>query len=98
MRYCEQNSNKRLQSLRSASCFFLSNSSFYAPANLCVCVLVSHLYGFGLLDAESLVQEAERWKRVPSQHECVEVAPVQLSRYRTNRTARLLHFESGLPF
>uniref|UniRef100_A0A3B4X2F5 SPC3 n=1 Tax=Seriola lalandi dorsalis TaxID=1841481 RepID=A0A3B4X2F5_SERLL len=41
---------------------------------------VSHLYGFGLLDAESMVKEAERWKQVPSQHECVEEAPIQLSR------------------
>ncbi|KAM6976267.1 proprotein convertase subtilisin/kexin type 5 [Tautogolabrus adspersus] len=38
---------------------------------------VSHLYGFGLLDAESMVKEAERWKQVPSQHECVEEAPAQ---------------------
>uniref|UniRef100_A0A665V1W8 P/Homo B domain-containing protein n=1 Tax=Echeneis naucrates TaxID=173247 RepID=A0A665V1W8_ECHNA len=43
---------------------------------------VSHLYGFGLLDAESMVKEAERWKQVPSQHECVEEAPIQLSRYQ----------------
>uniref|UniRef100_A0A3Q3MRR5 Proprotein convertase subtilisin/kexin type 5a n=1 Tax=Mastacembelus armatus TaxID=205130 RepID=A0A3Q3MRR5_9TELE len=41
---------------------------------------VSHLYGFGLLDAESMVKEAEQWKQVPSQHECVEEAPIQLSR------------------
>uniref|UniRef100_A0A8P4K715 Proprotein convertase subtilisin/kexin type 5a n=1 Tax=Dicentrarchus labrax TaxID=13489 RepID=A0A8P4K715_DICLA len=38
---------------------------------------VSHLYGFGLLDAESMVKEAERWKQVPSQHECLEEAPIQ---------------------
>ncbi|XP_067430805.1 proprotein convertase subtilisin/kexin type 5 [Thunnus thynnus] len=41
---------------------------------------VSHLYGFGLLDAESLVKQAERWKQVPSQHVCVGEAPIQLSR------------------
>uniref|UniRef100_A0A3Q3AJ20 Proprotein convertase subtilisin/kexin type 5a n=1 Tax=Kryptolebias marmoratus TaxID=37003 RepID=A0A3Q3AJ20_KRYMA len=41
---------------------------------------VSHLYGFGLLDAEGMVKEAERWKPVPSQHECVEEAASQLSR------------------
>ncbi|XP_047425540.1 proprotein convertase subtilisin/kexin type 5 isoform X2 [Mugil cephalus] len=41
---------------------------------------VSHLYGFGLLDAESMVKEAERWKQVPSQHECVEEAAIQLRR------------------
>uniref|UniRef100_A0A8C4EQ00 Proprotein convertase subtilisin/kexin type 5a n=1 Tax=Dicentrarchus labrax TaxID=13489 RepID=A0A8C4EQ00_DICLA len=48
---------------------------------------VSHLYGFGLLDAESMVKEAERWKQVPSQHECLEEAPIQLSRYHTNHTS-----------
>ncbi|XP_067340936.1 proprotein convertase subtilisin/kexin type 5 isoform X1 [Channa argus] len=41
---------------------------------------VSHLYGFGLLDAESMVKEAEHWKQVPSQHVCVVEAPIQLSR------------------
>uniref|UniRef100_A0A8C3AXM3 Proprotein convertase subtilisin/kexin type 5a n=1 Tax=Cyclopterus lumpus TaxID=8103 RepID=A0A8C3AXM3_CYCLU len=41
---------------------------------------VSHLYGFGLLDAESMVKEAERWKQVPTQHQCVEEASIQLSR------------------
>uniref|UniRef100_A0A4W5P978 Proprotein convertase subtilisin/kexin type 5a n=1 Tax=Hucho hucho TaxID=62062 RepID=A0A4W5P978_9TELE len=40
---------------------------------------VSHLYGFGLLDAESMVKEAERWRLVPSQHVCKE-APTQQSR------------------
>uniref|UniRef100_A0A3B3TR78 Proprotein convertase subtilisin/kexin type 5a n=1 Tax=Poecilia latipinna TaxID=48699 RepID=A0A3B3TR78_9TELE len=41
---------------------------------------VSHLYGFGLLDAESMAKEAERWKQVPAQHECVEEEAIQLSR------------------
>ncbi|XP_036973955.1 proprotein convertase subtilisin/kexin type 5 isoform X3 [Acanthopagrus latus] len=41
---------------------------------------VSHLYGFGLLDAASMVKEAERWKQVPSQHECVEEAPIHVRR------------------
>ncbi|KAM4528249.1 proprotein convertase subtilisin/kexin type 5 [Odontesthes bonariensis] len=41
---------------------------------------VSHLFGFGLLDAESMVKEAERWKQVPPQHECVEEAAIQQSR------------------
>ncbi|KAL0965792.1 hypothetical protein UPYG_G00285770 [Umbra pygmaea] len=40
---------------------------------------VSHMYGFGLLDAENMVKEAERWRLVPSQHVCKE-APVQHSR------------------
>ncbi|KAJ8402031.1 hypothetical protein AAFF_G00372660 [Aldrovandia affinis] len=33
---------------------------------------VSHLYGFGLMDAEAMVREAERWRQVPSHHTCVE--------------------------
>ncbi|CAL8349422.1 unnamed protein product [Merluccius merluccius] len=31
---------------------------------------VSHLYGFGLLDAEAMVVEAKRWRSVPPQHTC----------------------------
>ncbi|XP_076014522.1 proprotein convertase subtilisin/kexin type 5 [Genypterus blacodes] len=41
---------------------------------------VSHLYGFGLLDAEKMAVVAEDWKRVPEQHMCVEEAPLQASR------------------
>ncbi|KAM4634072.1 proprotein convertase subtilisin/kexin type 5 [Polymixia lowei] len=41
---------------------------------------VSHLYGFGLLDAERVVKEAERWRQVPPQHVCEEEAAIQLSR------------------
>ncbi|KAM4748417.1 proprotein convertase subtilisin/kexin type 6 [Rhinophrynus dorsalis] len=32
---------------------------------------VSHLYGFGLVDAESMVVEAKKWKTVPAQRVCV---------------------------
>lgn len=39
---------------------------------------VSHLYGFGLMDAEAMVKEAEKWKQVPSQHVCVESADRQI--------------------
>lgn len=35
---------------------------------------VSHLYGFGLVDAEALVLEARKWTAVPSQHMCVAAA------------------------
>lgn len=35
---------------------------------------VSHLYGFGLVDAEALVLEARKWTAVPSQHVCVATA------------------------
>ncbi|CAJ1048583.1 proprotein convertase subtilisin/kexin type 6-like [Xyrichtys novacula] len=31
---------------------------------------VSHLYGFGLVDAEAIVLEAMKWRTVPSQHTC----------------------------
>ncbi|XP_034048082.1 proprotein convertase subtilisin/kexin type 5 [Thalassophryne amazonica] len=41
---------------------------------------VSHLYGFGLLDAERMVKEAEQWKEVPSQRVCEEEVPTQHSR------------------
>ncbi|MBN3289825.1 PCSK5 convertase, partial [Polypterus senegalus] len=39
---------------------------------------VSHLYGFGLMDAEAMVKEAERWRTVPPQHICVEPADKQI--------------------
>uniref|UniRef100_A0A8B9IRV0 Proprotein convertase subtilisin/kexin type 6 n=1 Tax=Amazona collaria TaxID=241587 RepID=A0A8B9IRV0_9PSIT len=32
---------------------------------------VSHLYGFGLVDADAIVVEARKWKSVPPQHVCV---------------------------
>uniref|UniRef100_A0A672IDD8 Proprotein convertase subtilisin/kexin type 5a n=1 Tax=Salarias fasciatus TaxID=181472 RepID=A0A672IDD8_SALFA len=41
---------------------------------------VSHLYGFGLLDAGAMVAEAERWEPLPSQHRCEEEADIQPSR------------------
>ncbi|XP_073764149.1 proprotein convertase subtilisin/kexin type 6 isoform X2 [Danio rerio] len=31
---------------------------------------VSHLYGFGLVDAEAMVVEAKKWRNVPAQHIC----------------------------
>ncbi|KTF75021.1 hypothetical protein cypCar_00027139 [Cyprinus carpio] len=33
---------------------------------------VSHLYGFGLMDAEAMVKEAETWKQVTPQYVCEE--------------------------
>ncbi|XP_077441964.1 proprotein convertase subtilisin/kexin type 5 isoform X2 [Vanacampus margaritifer] len=41
---------------------------------------VSHLYGFGLLDAERMVLQAKRWQRVPPQHACTVEAPTLLKR------------------
>ncbi|KAF2973964.1 hypothetical protein EK904_001824 [Melospiza melodia maxima] len=32
---------------------------------------VSHLYGFGLVDADAIVVEAKKWRMVPPQHVCV---------------------------
>ncbi|XP_068428721.1 proprotein convertase subtilisin/kexin type 6 [Clinocottus analis] len=41
---------------------------------------VSHLYGFGLVDAEALVLEATKWRTVPPQHTCSQM-PVRRTRY-----------------
>ncbi|XP_077200877.1 proprotein convertase subtilisin/kexin type 5 isoform X2 [Paroedura picta] len=43
---------------------------------------VSHLYGFGLMDAEAMVKEAEKWTTVPSQHVCVENTDRQIKTIR----------------
>ncbi|KAK9542508.1 hypothetical protein VZT92_000365 [Zoarces viviparus] len=40
---------------------------------------VSHLYGFGLVDAEALVLEATKWRTVPPQHTCSQM-PVRQTR------------------
>uniref|UniRef100_A0A8P4GGC4 P/Homo B domain-containing protein n=1 Tax=Dicentrarchus labrax TaxID=13489 RepID=A0A8P4GGC4_DICLA len=34
---------------------------------------VSHLYGFGLVDAEAMVLEARKWMTVPHQHTCSQI-------------------------
>ncbi|XP_041844543.1 proprotein convertase subtilisin/kexin type 6 isoform X2 [Melanotaenia boesemani] len=34
---------------------------------------VSHLYGFGLVDAEAMVLEATKWRSVPPQHTCSQI-------------------------
>ncbi|XP_023669764.1 proprotein convertase subtilisin/kexin type 6 [Paramormyrops kingsleyae] len=41
---------------------------------------VSHLYGFGLVDAEAMVVEARKWRNVPPQHVCTE-PPDRRTRY-----------------
>uniref|UniRef100_A0A3B3B7T7 Proprotein convertase subtilisin/kexin type 6 n=1 Tax=Oryzias melastigma TaxID=30732 RepID=A0A3B3B7T7_ORYME len=46
--------------------------------------LTSHLYGFGLVDAEAMVMEARRWRTVPPQHTCSQVS------------ARRSHIHAGL--
>ncbi|CAM5145774.1 unnamed protein product [Eretmochelys imbricata] len=32
---------------------------------------VSHLYGYGLVNAEAIVMEAKKWKKAPTQHICI---------------------------
>ncbi|KAI3376782.1 hypothetical protein L3Q82_000381 [Scortum barcoo] len=41
---------------------------------------VSHLYGFGLVDAEAMVLEATKWRTVPPQHTCSQI-PERHARY-----------------
>ncbi|XP_057675882.1 proprotein convertase subtilisin/kexin type 5-like [Corythoichthys intestinalis] len=41
---------------------------------------VSHLYGFGLLNAERMVLQAKQWQRVPPQQACTVKAPSPLNR------------------
>ncbi|XP_022060039.1 proprotein convertase subtilisin/kexin type 6-like [Acanthochromis polyacanthus] len=42
---------------------------------------VSHLYGFGLVNAEAMVLEAAKWRTVPPQHICIQ-RPEQRTRLR----------------
>ncbi|XP_022366825.1 proprotein convertase subtilisin/kexin type 6 isoform X2 [Enhydra lutris kenyoni] len=53
---------------------------------------VSHLYGFGLVDAEALVTEAKKWTAVPAQHMCVATTdkrPRSIPVVQTLRTTTL---------
>ncbi|KAM9810285.1 proprotein convertase subtilisin/kexin type 5b isoform 1-T1 [Neosynchiropus ocellatus] len=56
---------------------------------------VSHLYGFGLMDAEAMVKEAERWKHVPAQHVCVESADRQIRTIRPEHVVRSVYKATG---
>ncbi|KAK7933828.1 hypothetical protein WMY93_004724 [Mugilogobius chulae] len=58
---------------------------------------VSHLYGFGLMDAEAMVKEAERWKQVPTQHVCVESADRQMKNIRPEHVVRSVYKATGCP-
>lgn len=51
-------------------------SRLYVHTLLYVFFLVSHLYGFGLVDAEAMVLEATKWRTVPPQHTCRQIAEV----------------------
>ena len=37
--------------------------------------MVSHNYGYGLMDAEAMVQLARKWNTVPTQKSCEVVSP-----------------------
>uniref|UniRef100_A0A6Q2YB82 P/Homo B domain-containing protein n=1 Tax=Esox lucius TaxID=8010 RepID=A0A6Q2YB82_ESOLU len=39
---------------------------------------VSHLYGFGLVDADGMVVEAKKWRNVPAQHTCSRIQCVTI--------------------
>ncbi|XP_030622390.1 proprotein convertase subtilisin/kexin type 5b [Chanos chanos] len=56
---------------------------------------VSHLYGFGLMDAEAMVKEAERWKQVPAQHICVESPDRQIRTIRPEHVVRSVYKATG---
>ncbi|XP_032722555.1 proprotein convertase subtilisin/kexin type 5 isoform X1 [Lontra canadensis] len=56
---------------------------------------VSHLYGFGLMDAEAMVTEAEKWTTVPQQHVCVESTDRQIKTIRPNSAVRSIYKASG---
>ncbi|XP_053573564.1 proprotein convertase subtilisin/kexin type 6 [Bombina bombina] len=49
---------------------------------------VSHLYGFGLVDAEAMVVEAKKWKTVPVQHTCVGASDKRPRFIRANQLIR----------
>ena len=36
---------------------------------------ISHSYGYGLMDAGAIVEEAKNWKIVPKQQTCVVTSP-----------------------
>uniref|UniRef100_A0A8C5U8F0 Proprotein convertase subtilisin/kexin type 5 n=1 Tax=Malurus cyaneus samueli TaxID=2593467 RepID=A0A8C5U8F0_9PASS len=56
---------------------------------------VSHLYGFGLMDAEAMVTEAEKWTTVPAQHVCVENTDRQIKTIRPDSIVRSIYKATG---
>nr|DBA28043.1 TPA: hypothetical protein GDO54_008459 [Pyxicephalus adspersus] len=56
---------------------------------------VSHLYGFGLMDAEAMVIEAEKWTPVPAQHICVENTDRQIKTIRPEHVVRSVYKATG---
>ncbi|XP_019388732.1 PREDICTED: proprotein convertase subtilisin/kexin type 6, partial [Crocodylus porosus] len=49
---------------------------------------VSHLYGFGLVNAEAIVLEAKKWKAVPPQHLCIGSSDRKTKYIRPNQPVR----------
>ncbi|XP_036436898.1 proprotein convertase subtilisin/kexin type 5 [Colossoma macropomum] len=56
---------------------------------------VSHLYGFGLMDAEAMVKEAEAWRQVPTQHVCEESIVQNARIISPERVLRTVYKSSG---
>ncbi|XP_041915930.1 proprotein convertase subtilisin/kexin type 5 isoform X1 [Alosa sapidissima] len=56
---------------------------------------VSHLYGFGLMDAEAMVTEAERWSPVPPHRVCVDSIVYSNREIRADRILRTTYTSSG---
>ncbi|XP_066514007.1 proprotein convertase subtilisin/kexin type 5 [Hoplias malabaricus] len=56
---------------------------------------VSHLYGFGLMDAEAMVKEAETWRQVPTQHVCEESTAQNTRVISPERVLRSVYKSSG---
>ncbi|XP_029985651.1 proprotein convertase subtilisin/kexin type 6 [Sphaeramia orbicularis] len=47
---------------------------------------VSHLYGFGLVDAEAMVVEASKWTTVPPQHICTQIPERQTRHFHAGQS------------
>uniref|UniRef100_A0A6Q2XNU5 P/Homo B domain-containing protein n=1 Tax=Esox lucius TaxID=8010 RepID=A0A6Q2XNU5_ESOLU len=47
---------------------------------------VSHLYGFGLVDADGMVVEAKKWRNVPAQHTCSRMSERRTRYIRPDQT------------
>lgn len=56
---------------------------------------VSHLYGFGLVDAEAMVVEAKRWRSVPPQHVCSKVSDRRTRYIRADQSLNSTISSSG---
>uniref|UniRef100_A0A4W4G7G7 P/Homo B domain-containing protein n=1 Tax=Electrophorus electricus TaxID=8005 RepID=A0A4W4G7G7_ELEEL len=47
---------------------------------------VSHLFGFGLVDAEAMVIEAKKWRSVPPHHTCTKISDCKTTYIRPEQT------------